>query len=67
MANAIRGMLSKPYTADPKRGPFTVSTVKIPSEISERLGWVATLTGKAKQEILADALKDYFAKVLKEG
>ena len=67
MANAVRGMLSQPYTADPKRGPFTVSTVKIPTEISERLGWVAALTGKAKQEILADALKDYFAKVLKEG
>ena len=67
MANAVRGMLSQPYTADPKRGPFTVSTVKIPTEISERLGWVAALTGKAKQEILAEALKDYFAKVLKEG
>lgn len=67
LAAAVRQMLSRPYTADPKKGPFTVSTVKIPTEISERLGWVATLTGKAKQEILADALKDYFAKVLKEA
>jgi hypothetical protein len=66
LAAAVRKMLSRPYTADPRKGPFTVSTVKIPTEISERLGWVATLTGKAKQEILADALKDYFAKVLKE-
>ncbi len=64
---AVRQMLSRPYTSDPRKGPFTVSTVKIPTEISERLGWVATLTGKAKQEILADALKDYFAKVLKEA
>jgi hypothetical protein len=67
LAKAVRDMLSQPYTADPKRGPFTVSTVKIPTEISERLGWVSALTGKAKQEILADALKDYFTKVLKEG
>jgi len=67
LAAAVRQMLSRPYTADPRKGPFTVSTVKIPTEVSERLGWVATLTGKAKQEILADALKDYFAKVLREG
>jgi len=67
MAGAVREMLSQPYTADPRKGPFTVSTVKIPTEVSERLGWVAALTGKAKQEILAEALKDYFAKVLKEG
>lgn len=67
LAAAVRQMLSRPYTADPRKGPFTVSTVKIPTEISERLGWVATLTGKAKQEILSDALKDYFAKVLKEA
>jgi hypothetical protein len=67
LAAAVRQMLSRPYTADPRRGPFTVSTVKMPTEVSERLGWVATLTGKAKQEILAEALKDYFAKVLREG
>jgi predicted DNA-binding protein len=60
-------MLARPYAADPKKGPSTVSTVKIPTEVSERLGWVATLTGKAKQEILTEALKDYFHKVLKEG
>jgi hypothetical protein len=67
LAAAVRQMLSRPYTADARKGPFTVSTVKMPTEVSERLGWVATLTGKAKQEILADALKDYFAKVLREG
>lgn len=67
LAAAVRKMLSQPYKADPKKGPFTVSTVKIPTEVSERLGWIVTLTGKAKQEILAEALKDYFAKVLKEG
>jgi hypothetical protein len=67
LVNAVRDMLSQPYTADPKKGPYTVSTVKIPTEVSERLGWVAALTGRAKQEILTEALKDYFDKVLKEG
>ena len=67
LANAVLDMLSQPYTADPKKGPYTVSTVKIPTEVSERLGWVATLIGRPKQEILTEALKDYFAKVQKEG
>src|SRR5262245_40642193 len=30
LASAVREMLSEPYTSDPKKGPFTVSTVKIP-------------------------------------
>jgi hypothetical protein len=65
LANAVRDMLSQPYMADPRKGPFTVSTVKIPTEVSERLGWVAAFTGKTKQEILSEALKDYFQKILK--
>ena len=63
---AVRELLARPYTADPKAGPFTVSTVKIPTEVWERLGWVSTLTGRPKQEILAEALKDHFVKILGE-
>ncbi len=65
MADAVWAMLRQPYTADVRKGPFTVSTVKIPTEVWERLGWVATLTGRAKQEIITDALKTHFDKVLK--
>lgn len=65
MTDAVAMMLQKPYTADSRKGPFTVSTVKIPTEVWERLGWVATLTGQAKQEIITDALKSHFEKVLK--
>jgi len=64
---AVRELLARPYTADPKRGPFTVSTVKIPTEVWERLGWVAAVTGRPKQEILADALKDHFDRLLREA
>lgn len=65
ISDAVYTMLQKPYTADSRKGPFTVSTVKIPTEVWERLGWVATLTGQAKQEIITDALKTHFEKVLK--
>lgn len=65
MADAVRAMLARPYTTDPEKGPFTVSTVKIPAEVWERLGWLSKWTGRAKQDIIADALKDHFAKVVK--
>jgi hypothetical protein len=65
MADAVWQMLQQPYTADARKGPFTVSTVKIPTEVWERLGWVATLTGQHKQEIITEALKTHFEKVLK--
>ena len=60
----MREMLAKPYRFDPKKGPFTVSTVKIPTEVWERLGWAATLTDRPKQEIISDALKEYFARLV---
>jgi len=65
MAEAVRKMLSLPYTSDPKKGPFTVSTVKIPTDVWERLGWVSAWAGRPKQEIIADALREHLVKVLK--
>jgi hypothetical protein len=67
LAQAMREMLAKPYTSDPKKGPYTVSTVKIPTEIWERLGWAAALTDRPKQEIIAEALKEHFATILRSG
>ena len=63
-SDAVWAMLRQPYTADARKGPFTVSTVTIPTEVWARLGWVATLTGRPKQEIITDALKTHFEKVL---
>lgn len=65
LVQAVRELLARPYTSDPRRGLFTVSTVKVPTEVWERLGWVATVTGRPKQEVLADALRDYFDKILR--
>ncbi|MFO0935116.1 MAG: hypothetical protein U0798_01195 [Gemmataceae bacterium] len=67
MADAIREMLKRPYSESSGKGSFTVSTVKIPAEIWERLDWVSTLTGQAKQEIIAEALKSHFETVLKKS
>lgn len=65
VARAMREMLARPYTFDAKKGPFTVSTVKIPTEVWERLGWAVALTDRPKQEIIAEALQDYFATLLR--
>lgn len=65
MERAILDMLGRPYAADPAKGPFTVTTVKVPAEVWERLGWASSLTGRPKQEIIALALKDWFAKLAK--
>src|SRR5262245_720448 len=67
IGEAVRTMLAQPYSSDPGKGPFTVSTVKIPTEIWERLCWVSAWTARPKQEIIADALKDHFVKFLKGG
>lgn len=64
--NALLELLGKPYSTDETKGPYTISTVKIPTEISERLGYAATLTKQTKQEIISSALKDYFKRVLRE-
>jgi hypothetical protein len=66
IADAVRAMLARPYTSDPRRGPFTVSTVKVPTEVWERLGWLSAWTGRPKQEIIADALREHFVRILKD-
>jgi hypothetical protein len=66
LTSAVREMLGKPYASDTDKGPFTVSTVKMPSEVWERLGWVSKLIGKTKQDIIAEALKGYFRTVAKD-
>jgi hypothetical protein len=60
MRQALLEMLKKPYSSEPQ---FTVTSVKIETEVLQRLGWVSTLTGEAKQDIVSSALKEYFQKV----
>ena len=56
---AILQVLAEPFIGDPLKGPFTVTTVKVPTVIWERLALFAQLTGEHKQEILAKALKEF--------
>jgi hypothetical protein len=63
MERALLDMLASPYESDMAKGPFTVTTIKIPSELWERLGWLSQLTGQTKQEIIALALRERFEKV----
>jgi hypothetical protein len=62
---ALIQLLAKPFVSETKIGPFTSTTVKIQTELWERLGYASTLTNLPKQEILAEALRDYFRKMVK--
>lgn len=62
---ALIQLLSNPYKSETKSGPFTSTTVKIQTELWERLGYASTFTKLPKQEILAEALRDYFRKLAK--
>jgi hypothetical protein len=66
MHSAVVAMLGRPFSPELEKGPFTVTTVKIPTEIWERLSWLSSLTGQPKQEVIADALKEHFKRAVKE-
>jgi hypothetical protein len=65
LRDAVKELLSRPYSTE-RKVPLTVSTVKMPSEVWERLGWAAKYSGQTQQDIIADALKDYFQKMLRQ-
>jgi hypothetical protein len=67
LGDAVRELLARPYAGEGSKVPVTVSTVKIPTEVWERLGWVAAITGRTKQDLIAEALKGYFRVVLEGG
>jgi predicted transcriptional regulator len=56
-------LLAQPLAGDPAKGPFTVTSIKVHQQIWERLGHVATITGRAKQDLVTEALLDLFAKI----
>jgi len=64
---AMLGMLSLPYPDDMAEGAMTVTSVKIPKPIWERLEYARTLTKKDKQDIIADALRIYFELIVEGG
>jgi predicted DNA-binding protein len=58
------GMLGMPYPEDMAEGMMTVTSVKIPKPIWERLEYARTLTKKDKQDIIAEALRLYFDRIV---
>jgi hypothetical protein len=66
MHQAVLDMLARPYGPEALKGPYTVTTMKIPTDIWDRLGMVCILTGQTKQDIIAMALRDHFARLLEQ-
>jgi hypothetical protein len=60
---AMRQALMQSYSADLSKGPSTATTIRIPTEIWERLDMASTLENQTKQDIIAEALKQYLKKI----
>lgn len=60
---AMRQMLRAPYSGDLNKGPATATTIRVPTEIWERLDMASTLESQTKQDIIAEALKQYLKKI----
>jgi len=61
---AMIEMLAQPYPADMADGVMTVTSVKIPKPVWERLEYARTITKKDKQDIIAEALRLYFDRIV---
>lgn len=60
---AMRQALMQAYSVDLSKGPSTATTIRIPTEIWERLDMASSLEGQTKQDIIAEALKQYLTKI----
>jgi hypothetical protein len=56
-------VVQRPLSTSYRKGPFTTSSVRVPTEVWDRLKVVKNFLGVDQQDILADALADYFDKV----
>ena len=63
LRQAVLSLLAQPLAGDPTKGPFTVTSIKVHQQIWERLGHVAGVTGRNKQDLVAEALLDLFVKI----
>ncbi|MFL5342817.1 MAG: hypothetical protein ACJ8F7_22005 [Gemmataceae bacterium] len=63
---ALAQLLGTPVEGDPARGPLQPATVRMPVAVWEQVGWVAAFQGRAKQEVIAEALVAYLERVRKE-
>lgn len=64
LEDALRAMLAQPYPEDLRKGPFIVTSMKLQADVAERLGYAASLTKRPKQDIVSEALRLYFERLL---
>jgi hypothetical protein len=62
---ALTQLLSTPLEVDLKKGPFQAATVRMPAEVWKRVGWVASFSGRTKQEVIGEALITYLDRLRK--
>jgi hypothetical protein len=62
---ALAQLLSTPLEAEASKGPFHAATVRMPTEVWKRVSWVASFTGRTKQEVIGEALILYLEQMRK--
>jgi hypothetical protein len=60
-------LLATPFPGDPTQGPFQAATVRMPVELWKRVGWVSSLTGRTKQDVIGEALLRYLEQLRAGG
>jgi hypothetical protein len=63
---ALSQLLSTPLESDFLKGPFQAGTVRMPTELWKRVGWIASFTGRTKQDIIGEALLAYLERIKNE-
>src|SRR5262249_7348432 len=67
--HAMRQVLLQPFSDELRKGPTTATTIRLPSELWERLDMASTLLEQTKQDIhhkqdiIAEALKVYLTRI----
>lgn len=63
---AMLNTLLGPFESDLVKGATTATTLRLPTELWERLGMASAITGKTKQDLVSDALQIHLRKVAKD-
>jgi len=63
---ALAQLLATPLDPGLLEGPFQAGTVRMPAELWKRVGWIASFTGRTKQEMIGEALLLYLERLRNE-
>jgi hypothetical protein len=65
--SALIAALGRPYPDPLPKGQMTVTSIKLHNEIWQRLGYAQQITGLNKQDLIAEALIDLYAKIARRA